>query len=93
MRTVILALSLLAVALLCPATAKLSIGAFNIQSFGDTKMANKEVAEIIINVSATSASWRWAVCWDRPQHGSWARDVEMWLRMGWQCSAGDGLGR
>ncbi|XP_072791765.1 deoxyribonuclease-1-like 2 isoform X6 [Taeniopygia guttata] len=50
MGTVTLGLSLLAVALLCPATAMLRIGAFNIQAFGDTKMSNKEVAEIIINV-------------------------------------------
>ncbi|NXQ02909.1 DNSL2 protein, partial [Vidua macroura] len=50
MGTVTLELSLLAVALLCPATAMLRIGAFNIQAFGDTKMSNKEVAEIIINV-------------------------------------------
>ncbi|NXV69769.1 DNSL2 protein, partial [Molothrus ater] len=51
MGTVTLELSLLAVALLlCPATAMLRISAFNIQSFGDTKMSNKEVAEIIINV-------------------------------------------
>ncbi|XP_014746469.1 PREDICTED: LOW QUALITY PROTEIN: deoxyribonuclease-1-like 2 [Sturnus vulgaris] len=50
MRPVTLELSLLAVALLCPATAMLRIGAFNIQAFGDTKMSNKEVAEIIINV-------------------------------------------
>uniref|UniRef100_A0A8C0UEV5 Uncharacterized protein n=1 Tax=Cyanistes caeruleus TaxID=156563 RepID=A0A8C0UEV5_CYACU len=51
MGTVTLELSLLAVALLCPATAMLRIGAFNIQAFGDTKMSNKEVAEIIINVT------------------------------------------
>ncbi|XP_029813721.1 deoxyribonuclease-1-like 2 [Manacus vitellinus] len=50
MGTVTLALSLLAVALLCPATATLRVGAFNIQAFGDTKMSNKEVAEIIINI-------------------------------------------
>ncbi|NWV86828.1 DNSL2 protein, partial [Dasyornis broadbenti] len=50
MGTVTLVSSLLAVALLCPATATLRVGAFNIQAFGDTKMSNKEVAEIIINV-------------------------------------------
>ncbi|XP_016157319.1 PREDICTED: deoxyribonuclease-1-like 2 [Ficedula albicollis] len=50
MGIVTLELSLLAVALLCAATAMLRIGAFNIQAFGDTKMSNKEVAEIIINV-------------------------------------------
>lgn len=92
MGTVTLGLSLLAVALLCPATAMLLIGAFNIQAFGDTKMSNKEVAEIIIDVSATRALWGWAVCWDRPQHGSCARDVGMWLRVGWHRSAGDGQG-
>uniref|UniRef100_A0A8C5U2F6 Uncharacterized protein n=1 Tax=Malurus cyaneus samueli TaxID=2593467 RepID=A0A8C5U2F6_9PASS len=43
MGTVTLALSLLAVALLSPATTTLRVGAFNIQSFGDTKMSNKEV--------------------------------------------------
>ncbi|NXS46313.1 DNSL2 protein, partial [Balaeniceps rex] len=50
MRTVALALSLLAMALLCPATATLRIGAFNIQAFGDTKMSNDEVAGIIISI-------------------------------------------
>lgn len=75
MGTVTLELSLLAVALLCPATAMLRVGAFNIQAFGDTKMSNKEVAEIIINVSAASATWGWAVCWDRSQHSSCARDM------------------
>ncbi|XP_057228368.1 deoxyribonuclease-1-like 2 isoform X2 [Malurus melanocephalus] len=50
MGTVTLVLSLLAVAILSPVTATLRVGAFNIQSFGDTKMSNKEVAEIIINV-------------------------------------------
>lgn len=92
MGTVTLGLSLLAVALLCPATAMLRIGAFNIQAFGDTKMSNKEVAEIIIDVSAASALWGWAVCWDRPQHSFCARDVGMWQRMGWHHSAGDGQG-
>lgn len=93
MGTVTLELSLLTVALLlCPATAMLRIGAFNIQSFGDTKMSNKGVAEIIINVSAASVLWGWAVCWDRPQQGSCVRDMGMWLRTGWHRSAGDGLG-
>ncbi|NXX40840.1 DNSL2 protein, partial [Tricholaema leucomelas] len=50
MGTVILALSLLAVGLLCPATAMLRIGAFNIQAFGDTKMSNEGVTNIIINI-------------------------------------------
>ncbi|NWT20758.1 DNSL2 protein, partial [Vireo altiloquus] len=50
MGTVTLELSLLAVALLCPVTAMLRISAFNIQAFGDTKMSNKGVAEVIINV-------------------------------------------
>ncbi|NXT39417.1 DNSL2 protein, partial [Pelecanoides urinatrix] len=50
MGTVALALSLLAVALLCPATATLRVGAFNIQAFGDTKMSSKEVAGIIISI-------------------------------------------
>ncbi|PKU36595.1 deoxyribonuclease-1-like 2 [Limosa lapponica baueri] len=52
MGTVVLALSLFTITLLCPATATLRVGAFNIQSFGDTKMANERVAGIIVNVSA-----------------------------------------
>lgn len=91
MGTVTLELSLLAVALLCPATAMLRIGAFNIQAFGDTKMSNKEVAEIIIDVSAASALWGGAVCWDRPQHGSCA---EMRARgRGWDGIAVLGMAR
>lgn len=70
-----LEVSLLAVALLCPATAMLRIGAFNIQAFGDTKMSNKEVAEIIINVSAAGTAWGWAVCWDQPKHSSCPKRV------------------
>ncbi|KAF1410784.1 Deoxyribonuclease-1-like 2, partial [Spheniscus humboldti] len=50
MGTVALALSLLVMALPCPATAMLRIGAFNIQAFGDTKMSNEEVAGIIVNI-------------------------------------------
>ncbi|NXF95534.1 DNSL2 protein, partial [Eubucco bourcierii] len=50
MGTVTLALSLLVVVLLCPVTATLRIGAFNIQAFGDTKMSNEGVANIIINI-------------------------------------------
>ncbi|XP_005436861.2 deoxyribonuclease-1-like 2 [Falco rusticolus] len=50
MGTMVLSLSLLAVALLCPATATLRVGAFNIQAFGDTKMSNKEVADIIVSI-------------------------------------------
>ncbi|XP_071616713.1 deoxyribonuclease-1-like 2 [Heliangelus exortis] len=50
MGTVTLALSLLATALLSPATATLRVGAFNIQSFGDTKMSNKEVAGVIVGI-------------------------------------------
>uniref|UniRef100_A0A8C2U0R0 Deoxyribonuclease n=1 Tax=Coturnix japonica TaxID=93934 RepID=A0A8C2U0R0_COTJA len=37
-------------ALLCPATATLRIGAFNIQSFGDSKMSDESVAGVIINI-------------------------------------------
>ncbi|NXW01605.1 DNSL2 protein, partial [Fregetta grallaria] len=51
MGTLALALSLLAVALTCPATATLRVGAFNIQAFGDTKMSNEEVAGIIVSVT------------------------------------------
>ncbi|XP_005244154.2 deoxyribonuclease-1-like 2 [Falco peregrinus] len=50
MGTMVLSLSLLAVALLCPATATLRVGAFNIQAFGDTKMSNKEVVDIIVSI-------------------------------------------
>nr|XP_038042976.1 deoxyribonuclease-1-like 2 [Anas platyrhynchos] len=50
MGTAVLALSLLAVALVCPATATLRIGAFNIQVFGDSKMSDEAVAGVIINV-------------------------------------------
>uniref|UniRef100_A0A8C3JJG3 Deoxyribonuclease n=1 Tax=Calidris pygmaea TaxID=425635 RepID=A0A8C3JJG3_9CHAR len=50
MGTVVLALSLFTITLLCPATATLRVGAFNIQSFGDTKMANERVAGIIVNI-------------------------------------------
>ncbi|KFP46154.1 Deoxyribonuclease-1-like 2, partial [Cathartes aura] len=50
MGTMALALSLLAVALLCPATATLRVGAFNIQAFGDTKMSNEGVAGIIVSI-------------------------------------------
>ncbi|KFR12020.1 Deoxyribonuclease-1-like 2, partial [Opisthocomus hoazin] len=50
MGTVALALSLLTTTLLCPATAMLRVGAFNIQAFGDTKMSNEGVAGIIISI-------------------------------------------
>ncbi|XP_072204932.1 deoxyribonuclease-1-like 2 isoform X1 [Excalfactoria chinensis] len=50
MGTVVLALSLLSMALLCPATATLRIGAFNIQSFGDSKMSDESVAGVIVNI-------------------------------------------
>ncbi|NXK26233.1 DNSL2 protein, partial [Arenaria interpres] len=50
MGTVVLTLSLFTITLLCPATATLRVGAFNIQSFGDTKMANERVAGIIVNI-------------------------------------------
>ncbi|NXQ88232.1 DNSL2 protein, partial [Nyctibius grandis] len=50
MGTVALALSLMSTALLCPATATLRVGAFNIQAFGDTKMSNEGVASIIVSI-------------------------------------------
>ncbi|XP_065588492.1 deoxyribonuclease-1-like 2 isoform X3 [Cyrtonyx montezumae] len=50
MRTAVLALSLLTTALLCPATAMLRIGAFNIQAFGDSKMSDESVAGVIIHI-------------------------------------------
>ncbi|NXF32269.1 DNSL2 protein, partial [Nyctibius bracteatus] len=50
MGTMALALSLLSTALLCPATATLRVGAFNIQAFGDTKMSNEGVASIIVSI-------------------------------------------
>ncbi|NXU48820.1 DNSL2 protein, partial [Turnix velox] len=50
MGTTALALSLLTTALLCPVTAMLHIGAFNIQAFGDTKMSSEGVASIIVSI-------------------------------------------
>ncbi|NXA29500.1 DNSL2 protein, partial [Ibidorhyncha struthersii] len=50
MGTMALALTLLTITLLCPATATLRVGAFNIQAFGDTKMSNEGVAGIIVNI-------------------------------------------
>ncbi|NXX99023.1 DNSL2 protein, partial [Centropus bengalensis] len=50
MGTVALALSLLVMALVCPASASLRVGAFNIQAFGDSKMSNVEVAGIIVRI-------------------------------------------
>ncbi|NXP05677.1 DNSL2 protein, partial [Thinocorus orbignyianus] len=50
MGTMVLTLSLLTITLLCPATATLRIGAFNIQAFGDTKMSDERVADIIVNI-------------------------------------------
>lgn len=64
MGTMALALSLLTTTLLCPATATLRVGAFNIQAFGDTKMSNEGVAGIIVNVSC---SWGRAVRWGGPK--------------------------
>lgn len=51
MGTMALALALLTTTLLCPATATLHVGAFNIQAFGDTKMSDEGVAGIIVSVS------------------------------------------
>ncbi|NWR82113.1 DNSL2 protein, partial [Centropus unirufus] len=56
MGTVALALSLLVVALLCPASASLRVGAFNIQAFGDSKMSNEEVAGIIVSVTGPAGA-------------------------------------
>ncbi|KFU88007.1 Deoxyribonuclease-1-like 2, partial [Chaetura pelagica] len=50
MRTPVLALLLLPSTLLCPATAALRVGAFNIRAFGDTKMSNREVADVITGI-------------------------------------------
>ncbi|NXJ68841.1 DNSL2 protein, partial [Rostratula benghalensis] len=50
MGTMVLTLSLLTIILLCPATATLRVGAFNIQAFGDTKMSNERVVDIIISI-------------------------------------------
>lgn len=76
MGTAVLALSLLAVALVCPATATLRIGAFNIQAFGDSKMSDEAVAGVIINVSTAGAAWGRAVCME-PKYSSCARDMAM----------------
>lgn len=85
-----LVLSLLAVSLLCPATATLRVGAFNIQAFGDTKMSNEEVAGIIVSVSTAGDG----LCTGAdPKCGSCARGyVGRWPWMGWLPSAGDALG-
>ncbi|XP_025963552.2 deoxyribonuclease-1-like 2 [Dromaius novaehollandiae] len=48
--TVPLALSLLAVALLPHAAATLRIGAFNVQAFGDSKMSDQSVADIVVDI-------------------------------------------
>ncbi|XP_068765084.1 uncharacterized protein [Struthio camelus] len=45
-----LALTLLAAALLLPAAATLKIGAFNIRTFGDSKMSNKTIVGIIVTI-------------------------------------------
>ncbi|NXG84449.1 DNSL2 protein, partial [Stercorarius parasiticus] len=50
MGTMALALALLTTTLLCPATATLSVGAFNIQAFGDTKMSDEGVVGIIVSI-------------------------------------------
>ncbi|NXN62223.1 DNSL2 protein, partial [Rynchops niger] len=50
MGTTALALALLTTTLLCPATATLRVGAFNIQAFGDTKMSDEGVAGIIVSI-------------------------------------------
>ncbi|NXS97386.1 DNSL2 protein, partial [Jacana jacana] len=50
MGTVVLTLSLLTITLLCPATATLRVGAFNIQAFGDTKMSNERVVDVIVSI-------------------------------------------
>ena len=74
-----LALSLLTTTLLCPATAMLRVGAFNIQAFGDTKMSNEGVAGIIISVSAAGDG---LYAGADPKCGCRARDT--WARgSGW----------
>lgn len=75
-----LALFLLTVALPCPATATLRIGAFNIQAFGDTKMSNEGVAGIIVSVSAAVPCRDGLCARADPKCGSCARDT--WGR-GW----------
>nr|XP_025963546.1 deoxyribonuclease-1-like [Dromaius novaehollandiae] len=45
-----LALALLAAALLLHVAATLKIGAFNIKTFGDSKMSNKTIADIIVAI-------------------------------------------
>ncbi|NWX69746.1 DNSL2 protein, partial [Alca torda] len=50
MGSMALALALLTTTLLCPATATLRVGAFNIQAFGDTKMSDEGVAGIIVSI-------------------------------------------
>ncbi|NXO71272.1 DNAS1 protein, partial [Phainopepla nitens] len=45
-----LVLSLLAAALLLHVAAALKVGAFNIKAFGDTKMSNQTVANVIVSI-------------------------------------------
>nr|XP_013795412.1 PREDICTED: deoxyribonuclease-1 [Apteryx mantelli mantelli] len=45
-----LALALLAAALLLHVAATLKIGAFNIRTFGDSKMSNKTIADVIVAI-------------------------------------------
>uniref|UniRef100_A0A493TZX2 Deoxyribonuclease 1 like 2 n=1 Tax=Anas platyrhynchos platyrhynchos TaxID=8840 RepID=A0A493TZX2_ANAPP len=74
MGTAVLALSLLAVTLVCPATATLRIGAFNIQAFGDSKMSDEAVAGVIVNVSTAGDARGRAVCME-PKYSNGVRTL------------------
>lgn len=54
-----LVLSLLVAALLLHVAATLKISAFNIRVFGDSKMSNQTIADIIVSVSAGEEKQSW----------------------------------
>lgn len=56
-----LALALLSLASLLHAATALRISAFNIKSFGDSKLSNETVAGIIVKVSA---GWGGVISWE-----------------------------
>uniref|UniRef100_A0A8C0BF94 Deoxyribonuclease n=1 Tax=Buteo japonicus TaxID=224669 RepID=A0A8C0BF94_9AVES len=66
-----LVLSLLVAALLLHVAATLKISAFNIRVFGDSKMSNQTIADIIVSVSAgeEKQSWPLSSLWDAASLG------------------------
>uniref|UniRef100_A0A8C0BGR6 Deoxyribonuclease n=1 Tax=Buteo japonicus TaxID=224669 RepID=A0A8C0BGR6_9AVES len=67
-----LVLSLLVAALLLHVAATLKISAFNIRVFGDSKMSNQTIADIIVSVSAgeEKQSWPLSSLWDAASLGA-----------------------